>query len=306
MIRICLAVMAIVLLAAPADAQSRRELARRLDAVEARFAEMEAQRIAQMDQLLTRISDLEYQVQEATGQVERLEFENRRLGQQIESQDREIESLRRLVERLQTPPEPQFDEDGNPIPQTMTETGEPSPAGSAATGNGPRNLTGGRLAVTDSGDPYAEERAAATRPLGQQLAPAADRAPVLSANQAYGQARAKLLDGDFDGAQEDFSGFIADYPDDDLIDEAWFWLGETFYVRGDYSSAAEAYISSLRAERNGSVAPDALVRLASSLAALGRNDEACSTLARFSREFPSAGPNATARAERESLRAGCR
>ena len=311
MTRFILPLLAVIIVAAPADAQSRRELARRLDALEARFAEMEAQRISQNDQYLSRISDLEYQVQEATGQAERLEFENRQLGQRIDRQDREIERLRNQVEALRSRPQPQYDEDGNPIDPVEDDTAMTGNAGGnsgSASGAGPRDLTGGQLAVTDAGDPYAADRAAATQPLGgRPLAePGANRAPAMSANQAYGQARAKLLDGDFDGAQEDFSTFIADFPDDELIDEAWFWLGETYYVRGDYSSAAEAYITSLREERNGSVAPDALVRLASSLGALGRNDEACQTLARFSREFPSAGPNATARAEREALRAGCR
>lgn len=306
MIRYLLIPLAIFVFSAPADAQSRRELAQRLDAVEARLAEMEARQIARSDQLLTRIADLEFQVQEATGQTERLEFENRQLGQRIDAQDREIQRLRSRLEAAANPAEPQYDEDGNPVAPVMDGTDMTNTDGRSDSGSGPRDLTGGSLAVTDPGDPYADERAAATRPLGGTMASAADRAPVMSANQAYGQARARLLDGDFDGAQEDFTGFIADFPDDGLIDEAWFWLGETYYVRGDYASAADAYITSLREERNGPVAPDALVRLASSLGALGRNEEACQTLARFSREFPSAGPNATARAEREALRAGCR
>jgi tol-pal system protein YbgF len=306
MIRYLILPLAILLFSAPVDAQSRRELASRLDAVEARLAEMDSLRIAQNDQMLTRIAELEFQVRDATGQAERLEFENRQLGQRIAAQDREIQSLRNQLEALRSRPAQQYDDEGNPVDPVpdagaMTDSGE-----RANTGSGPRDLTGGGLAVTDAGDPYAADRAAATRPLGGTIAGAADRAPAMSANQAYGQARAKLLDGDFDGAQEDFSSFIGNFPDDELIDEAWFWLGETYYVRGDYASAADAYITSLREERNGSVAPDALVRLASSLGALGRNDEACQTLARFSREFPSAGPNATARAEREALRAGCR
>lgn len=306
MTRFLLPILAVVILSAPVDAQSRRELARRLDAVEAQMAEMESQRISQTDQLLSRLGDLEYQVQEANGAVERLEFENRRLGQRIESQDREIQSLRSQLEQLRRrPAEPQYDEDGNLI-EEVEEAGTGYSTPPSASGTGPRDLTGNRLAVTDANDPFASDRAAATQPFGSTMATAADRAPAMSADQAYNQARAKLLDGDFDGAQEDFSRFIDDYAGDDLVDEAWFWLGETHYVRGDYSSAAEAYISSLREARNGSVAPDALVRLASSLAALGRNDEACSTLARFSREFPSAGANARARADREALRAGCR
>lgn len=306
MIRYLLLPLVMFMFSAPADAQSRRELARRLDAVEARLAETETRRIAQTDQLLTRIADLEFQVQQATGQTERLEFENRQLGQRIDAQDREIQRLRTQLEAYRNPPEPQFDAEGNPV-DPVAEDAAMSGAGERnSNSGGPRDLTGGRLAVTDASDPYADERAAATRPLGSHLASAADATPLMTADQAYGQARARLMDGDFDGAQEDFTDFIAEFPEDGRMDEAWFWLGETHYVRGDYASAAEAYITSLREERDGAVAPDALVRLASSLGALGRNEEACQTLARFSREFPSAGPNATARAEREALRAGCR
>ncbi|WP_421790375.1 tol-pal system protein YbgF [Hyphobacterium sp.] len=306
MIRYLVPLILVVAFAMPADAQSRRELGRRLDAVEARLAEMEAQRIAQTDQFLQRIADLEFQLQESTGRVERLEFSNRQLTEEVSENEDEIDRLRReLADLRRRSAMPDMEASGldSASPGMTGASGEP---GTGSGDAGPRNLTGREFAVTDADDPFAEERANATRPLGAATASASDRAPVMSANQAYGQARAKLLDGDFAGAQEDFANFISDYPEDGLIDEAWFWLGETHFVQGEYSSAAEAYIASLREQRDGPVAPDALVRLASSLGALGRNDEACSTLARFSREFPSAGPNARARAERESLRAGCR
>lgn len=295
-----LSLIVVVSFAVPADAQSRRELGRRLDAVEARLAEMEAQRIAQTDQFLQRIAELEFQLQESTGRVERLEFANRRLTEEVEENESEIDRLRREIADLR-----RLSLAGGGAGSTWADDSADSRPVESVETNGPRNLTGRQLAVTDDDDPFAEDRANATRPLGSVRATPGDSVPPVSANQAYGQARAKLLDGDFDGAQEDFIRFIADFPEDGLIDEAWFWLGETHFVRGEYSSAAEAYIASLREQRDGPVAPDALVRLASSLGALGRNEEACQTLARFSREFPSAGPNARARAERESLRAGC-
>lgn len=111
----------------------------------------------------------------------------------------------------------------------------------------------------------------------------------------YGAARDKLLDGDFGGAQVEFETFVNEYPDHPRTGEAWYWLGETFFVRSDFTSAAEAYISSLRSQPDGGKAPDALVRLAASLNGMGRQSEACSTLERFDSQFPDAPAASRAR-----------
>ena len=115
-----------------------------------------------------------------------------------------------------------------------------------------------------------------------------------------------LRAGDFFGAQEGFEAFVADYPDHERADEAQFWLGETYFINSDFAEAADAYIASLRADGRGPKAPDALVRLASSLSNLGRDNDACQTLGRFSSQFPNANADARARANREAMRIGCR
>ena len=122
----------------------------------------------------------------------------------------------------------------------------------------------------------------------------------------YEAARARLLEGDFGGAQSGFETFVAENPDHPLTAQAHYWLGETFYVRSDFTQAADAYIASLRLEPEGEKAPDALVRLAASLHGMGRTEDACATLSRFGRQFPNAAPASQARAARESVRANCR
>ena len=108
------------------------------------------------------------------------------------------------------------------------------------------------------------------------------------------------------GSQDGFERFVADNPDHGLTSQAYYWLGETFYVRSDFTQAADAYIASLRQQPEGEKAPDALVRLAASLHGMGRTEDACATLARFGRQFPNAAPASQARAARESVRANCR
>lgn len=284
----------VFLMAAPAHAQSRREMAQRLDAAEARIAEMEARFMAGdpvADRLLSRVDALERELGEVTGEVERLNFENRQLRQ----------SLEELTRRVARTPSTSVGDGASLEARDMS--GGRTGRGSSS---GPADLTGG-YAASDPDDPYGEAREAATRPLGASRAvPGAAQEPAISSDQVFGRARARLSEGDYAGAQEGFASFVETYPDDSLTGEAHYWLGETHFVNGDYADAADSYIASLRAAPQGAKAADAMVRLASSLGALGRTDDACETLSRFNRQFPNAGPEARSRASREALRAGCR
>ncbi|MFW5660296.1 MAG: hypothetical protein ACOC05_02785, partial [Oceanicaulis sp.] len=82
--------------AAPAEAQSRRELAARLDAAEARLAEIE-DRALQGDPvaetLMQRVDALEREQRVLTGEIERLAFENRRLRTTVEQMQRTLDAL---------------------------------------------------------------------------------------------------------------------------------------------------------------------------------------------------------------------
>ena len=284
---VCLTVLAAALFAAaPAHAQSRREMTERIDATEVRIGHLEQSFMAGdpvADTLMRRLDALEYQVREMTGDIERLGFENRQLRQQLD--------------RLQAPP-------ASAAPLGAT-AGTPQIDDEAAAWmqEGLDGESAG-VAVVNPGDPFASERAAATGVLGG--APGAAALPVSDPATVYDDARARLLDGDFDGAQYGFESFVTDHGDDPRAGEAWYWLGETFFVRNNFAASADAYIASLRAQPAGVRAPDALVRLAASLHGLERTREACETLARFGRQFPNASAASRDRAARESVRAGCR
>lgn len=294
----CSALFVALLAATPADAQSRRELAERIDATEVRIGELEAEFMAGdpvAEALIRRMDELEYQVQALTGESERLSFENRQLRQQVEVLERELEANRR-------PSVPAADD---PAVAWMNEG--LGPDGEAVLEDGAETANGAELAIIDPDDPHGEARAAATGVLGgaPAIGEGGDAARVDPA-ATYEAARARLLDGDFVGAQDGFERFVADNPDHGLTSQAYYWLGETFYVRSDFTQAADAYIASLRQQPEGEKAPDALVRLAASLHGMGRTEDACATLARFGRQFPNAAPASQARAARESVRANCR
>lgn len=291
-------------LAAPADAQSRRELSERIDRLEATLAEMEERFMAGdpvAERLMVRVDALEREQRVLTGEIERLAFQNRQMRQELESLGADVDAV--------------------------------LAGGAVASDSGPALLepdTGAPgadddVAVVDPEDPFAEVRAQATQPLsmpGSQPArpdtgrspSGGNRATELAAPQAetlpepaelFRVGRNSLLDGDFGGAQERFARFTSAYPEHELAGQAWYWLGETHFVQGDFQSAADAYLASLRAERAGPRAPDALVRLAASLAAMDQVAEACSVLGSFDAEFPNADEEARRKARREAARAGC-
>ncbi|TGY90463.1 tol-pal system protein YbgF [Marinicauda algicola] len=290
-------------LAAPAGAQSRREMSERIDALEARLAEMEERFLAGdpvAEQLMVRVDALEREQRVLTGEVERLAFQNRQLRQELEALGGDLDAI--LA--------------GGAVPSDSgpallePETGEPG--------------ADDDVAVVDPNDPFAEVRAEATRPLtlpgnaatgdraagtgrdtGARDLAEPSPAPLPEPAEMFTTGRNLLLDGDYGGAQELFARFTQAYPGDDLAGQAWYWLGETHFVQGDFQSAADSYLASLRAERSGPRAPDALVRLAASLAAMDQVAEACGVLENFDAEFPNADDEARRKARREAARAGC-
>ncbi|SDM62111.1 tol-pal system protein YbgF [Maricaulis salignorans] len=287
---VCLTVLALAMFAtAPAPAQSRREMTERIDATEVRIGRLEERFMAGdpvADTLMQRLDALDYQVREMTGEIERLSFENRQLRQQIEQAERQQRAARAAAPTANLPA------DDAAAAWMQDGIGE---AGDADTATGP--------AIVNPDDPFAPQRAAATGVLGG--APGASALPASDPAVLYEDARGRLLDGDFDGAEAGFERFVAEHGDDPRAGEAWYWLGETFFVRGHHAESADAYIASLRAQPAGERAPDALVRLAASLHGLGQTREACATLARFGGQFPNASAASRDRAARESARAGC-
>jgi len=310
-----------VIAAAPAEAQSRRELAARIDNLEARLAEMEATSLAGdpvAETLLTRVSGLERELQTLTGRYEELAFENRQLRDELA--------------RLRAPSPQSFGaqnaEGVDAGGFALREPGAPAViSGGEADGLVEAGEDG--LAIVSEDDPFAEVRAQSVRPLGAapppgaepqfddapsgpvalQPAPAPAQTDMLAAppnpDRAFQLGRNALYDGDFAGAQERFLVFVAEFPDDPRFGEAQYWLGETYFVRGDYADAADAYVESLRAAPRGEKASDSFVRLAASLAELGETGQACQTLEQFNNEYPNANPEARRKARREALRIGC-
>lgn len=112
--------------------------------------------------------------------------------------------------------------------------------------------------------------------------------------------------GRYDLAEERLQSFLKDHPDSSLKPTAWYWLGESQFVRGQHSDAARSFLNGYNADSSGQRAPHNLYRLGVSLGRLGQKSEACATLRELDNRFPSApdGIREQAAAEADALDCG--
>jgi tol-pal system protein YbgF len=130
-------------------------------------------------------------------------------------------------------------------------------------------------------------------------APAAETAEGL-----YEQSYESLLRRQFGDAEGGFREFLGKYRDHSLAGNAQYWLGETYYVQGDYKQAAQSFLSGYQDFPKSRKAPDSLLKLGLSLNRLGQKQQACAALLAVGEKFPKAA-EARKRAGSEAQRAGC-
>lgn len=97
----------------------------------------------------------------------------------------------------------------------------------------------------------------AAAPAGQQPPPADAEA----AKQAYQKAFNSLKEGRYKEATGLFKAFLAAYPSGDNVDNAQYWLGESYYVTRDFNAAKEAFRKVVDGYPKSAKAADALLRL---------------------------------------------
>ncbi|MEX1061476.1 MAG: tol-pal system protein YbgF [Methyloceanibacter sp.] len=129
--------------------------------------------------------------------------------------------------------------------------------------------------------------------------------PGGDAQALYQQGYGALLQKDYVGAEGAFRQLLDTYPKDPLAGDAQYWIGETYYVRGQYKNAADAFLKGYKTYRSGQKAPDTLLKLGMALAALGQKDAACSTFNELKAKYPGAPEHIVDEAKAERKKAGC-
>jgi tol-pal system protein YbgF len=230
-------------------------------------------------QFQVRISQLEEQLRNEQGEIERVSFENKRLKEQLEKTSSDIQYRLTALENKQAAAAPAPVAPGAAVPEDTSQLKPVEPVA----GSEPDDING--LAAEKSSAP--------------------DEPQFSSARDQYNYAFGLLNRAQYAKAGEAFASFTKRYPKDPLIGNAYYWLGETQYVRRDYVKAADNFRQGYEVMPTGPKAADNLLKLSMALGALNKNHEACVVLKQVLAKFSSSSSSVKPHAEQEMNRLGC-
>jgi tol-pal system protein YbgF len=229
-----------------------------------------------------RLQQFENELRTLTGQVEEQSF---RINKVTERLDRLVADVDERLQRLETGVAAQTAEEGMPD-DGATQAGPEQPDWD----EGPKvlgTISQGELAAVPPGG----EEAGATR----EGTPKGD----------YDEAFKLLSQTDYQGAERALIAFLEQYPTDPLAGNAKYWLGETYYVRGQYAEAAVTFAEGYQTYPDSVKAPDNLLKLGKSLAALDQTADACGTFSELLKRYSEASPMIQRQAKSEQKRLAC-
>lgn len=167
-------------------------------------------------------------------------------------------------------------------------------AGAAAAAAGKSGTSG---TSTGNADQNNEQAAAGTAPYALQ---------GTTPDEQYQFAFDLMRQTKYADAERALGTFVDEYPDHPLAGNASYWLGETYYVRKDYNNAALTFAETFKKFPQSAKAPDSLLKLGMSLAALGETADACKALHELTARYPKASDAVKERAAKERAKNGCK
>ncbi len=236
----------------PAHAQ-RVSLADRVSALESQQAAQTGSAGQANVELLNRLTQLQSEVQALRGQVEQLQNDNAALR---EGSDNRYKDLDGRLQRMEATP-------GAAPPLSAAPPRAPS-AANPPLSSGPDLVN--RMPAAPSGPPAA--------------APAGDE------RASYDSAFAALRAGDYVASARGFKAYLDAFPGGALAPNAWYWLGESYYVTQNYPIALQSFDTLLQRFPDSSKAPDALLKRGFAQIELGQAGPGQQTLNRVITDYP--------------------
>lgn len=219
-------------------------------------------------QMELRLNQMESQIRTLTGQIEQFDFGLRQIRDRMQALASDIDFRLTALEKGGVP-------------------------NAAAPGETP----------TESGDGGTTDSESMS---GSASAAGSDALSAGSPKEQYNRAKSLLRRANYQEAEQALLAFVAAYPDGALTGNALYWLGETYYVRGEFKLAAIRFAEGYKKFPDHPKGPDNLLKLGMSFGKLSKKREACASLSQIGRQYPNATSviRRTATAQRKKL--GCR
>jgi len=287
--------------AEPAHAQSRKDLAAQTDAINTRLTRLEQRMLTgdpAAERLMQRIDALESAQRALRGELETVSYERDNYKSEVEALASDIREMQDLFNRMKI----HLDAVDLVAKETQAARTQALNQGLAQQGS----------IIIDPNPPsipaapeFREQTLSFPESSETIIEPAPTNQPPSNDLTELGKiGKTKLAEGDFAGAQTALSQYLQFNPDAADAGEMQYWLGESYFVRGGFADAADAYIASMRKDPQGIKGPEAMVRLGASLRELGQVPAACQTLGSFSAQYH-APVTVKEKAQLEAARTGC-
>lgn len=270
-----------------------------------------------------RVMALEEQIRQLNGRIEELNFQILQMQDQMNKmqQDNEFrfQELEGGKKQGAAPAEPATQDAADAEPKPVApEAGEVAaapaeqPAGAEAEGETPTGAPPkvlGTITFDANGKPSdatiepGDAAAAGATPTDEATVAALPRSD--NPEELYRTSYQFILSGDYKTAEAGFRDYAERFPDDARIADAQYWLGESLLGQERYRDAAETFLAASKAHPKAKKAPDMLLKLGVSLAALNQRDVACATFGEIAKRYPGVSDALRGRIAQEQALAGC-
>lgn len=282
--------------------------------------------LAQADESIMRIGQLEEQIRTLNGRIEEMSFQLLQMQEQLrktqednEYRFQDLESgkggsgksgaLERPVgEDAQT---------GSRTAQTQAPAEPPAADGgeTAAAGSQARPpQTLGSIRFDEQGNPIGSDMnesasiGSGAAPDLESTLPQVDQQATASLDKPddiYNAAYGHVLSGDYQLAEKEFRDYLEVFPEGTKAADASFWLGEAQYSQGNFNDAAKTFLNAHQTYAKSKKAPEMLLKLGMSLAALDNRETACATLREVDKRYPNASKAVKTKVSSEQSRLAC-
>lgn len=308
----------VILTSAPAFAQSNRDMSNRLNRIENELETLGRAVYKGEQPPPGAYSGGGASAADAEVRIQQFESQIREMTGRLEEQDNQIRQLRDQLEKLSADLDVRFSgtQDGG-SGGSMGGSFSNAPTGGSFSNSPVRS--GGmdmqdrapaqELTPTDRGSGYqwnsGSAAGAAEGQLGT-LTPDSDAGGFAgdNASSLYENAFSLLKGAQYNEAEKEFRSFLSQYPGHPLTGNATYWLGETYYVRGQFEKAAKTFAEGYQQDPKGAKAADNLLKMGMSLSGMNKKNDACTALGQVEKQFASSGP-VLRRAQQEMTRLGC-
>ena len=107
-----------------------------------------------------------------------------------------------------------------------------------------------------------------------------------SPDDLFNYGKDSLRNLNYSDAEDAFRGFVKKYPKDEKIPNAYFWLGESLFVRESFPEAVLAYGEVIKSYKNHKKAPASLLKIGIAFSNLDKKKESCNALKKVLKQYP--------------------